>query len=189
MHKALCIWLLGQVALLSKCKDIKFLFRWLRKSFFMFYRMTCSVYGALGVYYSDRKMAPSPSPSLLLCNRCFFFRRTCRSPVSPTASKIFHLKKEKCSMYACLYFVEFWFQKVTASVRFPKLLLLFLVFNWKCAVSANPTAHRHTLFCVAVVWHIKLAAALKGPCKLSVLKIQNTKEFFFVIVGSFLNYI
>lgn len=33
----------------------------------MFYRMTCSVYGALGVYYSDRKMAPSSSLSLLLC--------------------------------------------------------------------------------------------------------------------------
>lgn len=138
MHKALCIWLLGQVAVLSKCKDIKFLFRWLKKSFFMFYCMTCSVYGALGVYYSDRKMAPSPSPSLLLCNRCFF-RRTCQLPVSPTASNKISFKEEKCNMYACLYFVKFWFLKVTASVRFLKLLLLFLVFNWNSVLcQQNP---------------------------------------------------
>lgn len=137
MHEALCIWLLGQVALLSKCKDIKFLFRWLKKSFFMFYRMTCSVYGALGVYYSDRKMAPSSSPSLLLCNRCFL-RRTCWSPLSPTASNNISLKK-KGDSYARLFFVKFWFLKVTASVKFLKLLLLFLVFNWNCVLcQQNP---------------------------------------------------
>lgn len=76
-------------------------------------------------------------------------------------------------MHAHLYFVKFWFLKVTARVRFLKLLLLFLVFNWSSVLCQQNPQLCHILFCVAVVWHMKLAAALKGPCKLTILKVHG----------------